>query len=171
MQERGFIVTELRNCPEELTAFREEYIHHPGKVIPTHITLTELPLDSGLIEDVLDRLTTLCRKIEPFDYELVCLSAFLRPHCIWLAPSPIAPFESLYDHLRTEFDLQHPWPYPTFHMTVSIGSSQEEMFLADKVFCNRFAGLLPWHQRADTISLWLERNGTFVRHSLHKLEG
>jgi len=144
--------------PPGLAAFRRRHIHHPGAVVPFHVTVAApfLPL-TELDDDALARLRRVAAGLAPFDFVAGSICCFPTTSVLWLAPSPVAPFEACAEAVYGAFPMVRPTGgYPTFHLTVGLGRTADDLPNALRAFRERFEERLPFRLRARHLDLYAE---------------
>jgi hypothetical protein len=167
METSTFIVIPASEVPPELAEFRRRHIHHPGAVVPFHTTLVHPFLNLHDLErEGLSRLRELVARTAQFRYQAGSICTFPTSNALWLAPTPVAPFEHLtqavYDHFP---QIQQEQCYPTYHMTIGLTQSPDQL---PKVLCEFrtiFADRLPLHFLTKEIAIYAAVDGTYRLHS------
>jgi len=144
--------------PPGLAAFRRRHIHHPGAVVPFHVTIAApfLPLHE-FDDDVRARLRRVAGSLAPFDFAAGSICCFPTTSVLWLAPSPVAPFEACAEAVYQAFPGVRPAPgQPTFHLTVALGRQPDDLSVALNDFRAGFEHRLPFRLRARHLDLYAE---------------
>jgi hypothetical protein len=159
--------------PPDLAAFRERHIHHPGAAVPFHTTLVARFLDLGALDaEVHGRLQRLAAGLSPFDYAAGSICAFPTSAALWLAPNPVAPFEACAEAVYEAFPTLRPLDgYPTFHLTVGLGRSADDLPDMVRAFREGFEARLPLRCRARHVDLYAEVEGGYERMARYALGG
>jgi 2'-5' RNA ligase len=157
----------------ELAEFRRRYIHHPGAVIPLHTTLIHPFLNLRELEQGgLRRLRELAVRTAQFRYQASSICAFPANNVLWLAPAPVAPFEELTELVYNSFsEIARESCYPTYHMTIGLTHSPEELTQVLREFRNDFADRLPLHFFCKEIAVFIPVDETYRLHSTVPLGG
>jgi 2'-5' RNA ligase len=151
--------------PAGLAAFRRRHIHHPGAVVPFHVTLAApfLPLAS-LDDEAWARLQRVAAATEPFDFLAGSICCFPTTSVLWLAPSPVAPFEACAEAVYAAFPGVRPAAgQPTFHLTIGLGRTQDDVADMLAAFREGFEHRLPFRIRARHLDLYVEADGRYRR--------
>jgi hypothetical protein len=159
--------------PPGLAAFRERYIHHPGAVVPFHTTMVSPFLDlEALDADVHARLRRVAAGLSPFDYAAGSICVFPTSAALWLAPNPVAPFEACAEAVYEAFPTVRPVDgYPTFHLTVGLGRTADDLPDMVRAFRDAFGARLPLRCRARHLELYAEVEGRYERLARFALGG
>jgi hypothetical protein len=159
--------------PPDLVAFRERHIHHPGAAVPFHTTLVSSFLDLGALDaDVHGHLRRVAARLSPFDYAAGSICAFPTSAALWLAPNPVAPFEACAEAVYEAFPTVRPVDgYPTFHLTVGLGRSADDLPDMVRAFREGFEARLPLRCRARHLDLYAEVEGRYERLARFALGG
>jgi hypothetical protein len=159
--------------PAGLAAFRRRHIHNPGAAVPFHTTISApfLPLPA-IGDEVLARLHGVAAGIPPFDYVVASICSFPTTSVLWLAPSPVGPFEACAEAVYGAFPMVRPTGgYPTFHLTVGLGRTADDLPDALRAFRERFEESLPFRLRARHLDLYAEVDGGYRRLARYALGG
>jgi 2'-5' RNA ligase len=159
------LVIPAQPTPAGLAAFRRRHIHHPGAAVPFHVTLAApfLPL-AGLDDDARARLRRVAAAIAPFDFAAGSICCFPTTSVLWLAPSPVAPFESCAEAVYQAFPSVRPAVgQPTFHLTVGLGRTPDDLAEMLAAFRAAFADRLPFRLRARHLDVYAEADGGYRR--------
>jgi 2'-5' RNA ligase len=151
--------------PAGLAAFRRWHIHHPGAVVPFHVTVAApfLPLAS-LDDEAWARLRRVAAAIQPFDFVAGSICSFPTTSVLWLAPSPVAPFEACAEAVYRAFPRVRPdVGRPTFHLTIGLGRTPDDVADMLAAFRARFEQRLPFRLRARHLDLYVEADGGYGR--------
>jgi 2'-5' RNA ligase len=151
--------------PSGLAAFRRRHIHHPGAVVPFHVTLAApfLPLAS-LDDEAWARLRGVAAATEPFDFVAGSICCFPTTSVLWLAPSPVAPFEAVAGAAYRAFPSVRPeLGQPTFHLTIGLGRTPDDQADMLAAFRAAFERRLPFRLRARHLDLYVEADGGYRR--------
>lgn len=151
--------------PAGLAAFRRRHIHHPGAVVPFHVTLAApfLPLAS-LDDEAWARLRRVAATTDPFDFVAGSICCFPTTAVLWLAPSPIAPFEAVAGAVHRAFPSVRPdVGQPTFHLTIGLGRTPDDLADMLAAFRAAFERRLPFRLRARHLDLYVEADGGYRR--------
>ena len=151
--------------PAGLAAFRRRHIHHPGAVVPFHVTIAApfLPL-TEFGDDVRARLQRVATGLAPFDFVAGSICCFPTTSVLWLAPSPVAPFEACAEAVYEVFPGVRPVAgQPTFHLTVGLGRAEDDMPHILGAFREGFEHRLPFRLRARHLDLYAEAGGGYRR--------
>jgi hypothetical protein len=163
MNASTLIVIPASGVPSELADFRRRDRHHPGAVIPLHTTVVPFFLGlPDLREEALRRLQQLAAGMAPFRYQAGSLCTFPTSNTLWLAPAPVAPFEratqAVYDHFP---QMPRERDYPTYHMTVGLTDSAEELAHAWEEFQTLFVDRLPLRFVCQELAVYAATDGTY----------
>jgi 2'-5' RNA ligase len=141
---RTFIVIPASDVPVALAEFRQRHIHACA-VIPLHTTLVAPFLSLHDLErDGLAQLRQLAASIPPFQYNGGSICTFPTSNVLWLAPTPVAPFEHLTQAIYERFPhLPRGVDYPTYHMTVGLTPTPDEIREVTREFQTTFGTGLP----------------------------
>jgi hypothetical protein len=166
----GILASEV---PAGLAEFRIRHIHHPGAVIPLHTTLLHPFLSLTDFErEGQERLRQLTAGMAPFEYQAGSICAFPTGNALWLAPTPVTPFEQLSQTLYDAFpQLVHEAGYPTYHMTVGLTRSLDQFAQAVQEFQTGFGARLPFRFVCDELAVYTAENEDYRLHSLFPLGG
>ena len=151
--------------PAGLAAFRRRHIHHPGAVVPFHVTIAApfLPLAS-LDDEAWARLRRVAALTKPFDFVAGSICCFPTTSVLWLAPSPVAPFEACAEAVYRAFPSVRPVVgQPTFHLTVGLGRSESDLARTVRAFRAAFEHRLSFRLRARHLDLYAEADGGYRR--------
>jgi len=151
--------------PAGLAAFRRRHIHHPGAVVPFHVTLAApfVPLAS-LDDEGWARLRRVAAATEPFDFAAGSICCFPTTSVLWLAPSPVAPFEACAEAVHRAFPGVRPdVGQPTFHLTVGLGRTEHDVADTLAAFRAEFEHRLPFRLHARHLDLYVEADGGYRR--------
>jgi 2'-5' RNA ligase len=167
METSTFIVVPASEVSPELAEFRRRHIHHPGAVVPLHTTLVHPFLNlNDLEQDGLHRLGELAARIAQFRYQASSICTFPTSNALWLAPTPVAPFEQLTQAIYNVFpQIQREPCYPTYHMTIGLAYSSNALTQALAEFREIFADRLPLHFVCQEIAVFAAVGGTYRLHS------
>ena len=144
--------------PTGLATFRRRHIHHPGAAVPFHTTIVApfLPLPE-LDEAARARLRRVVAGLPSFEYEAGSICCFPTTSVLWLAPSPVRPFEDVAEALHAAFPQARPAAgLPTFHLTVALGRQPDDLSAALSDFRAGFEHRLPFRLRARHLDLYAE---------------
>ncbi len=150
--------------PAGLAAFRRRHIHHPGAAVPFHVTIAApfLPLHE-FDDDVRARLRRVAGSLAPFDFAAGSICCFPTTSVLWLAPSPVAPFEACAEAVAEAFPSVRPAEgQPTFHLTVGLGRDTDDLLRTVRAFRAEFEHRLPFRLRARHLDLYGEVAGAEV---------
>jgi hypothetical protein len=152
-------------APAGLEAFRRRHVHHPGVTVPFHTTLVRPWLPLGAVDDgARARLRRVAADLAPFAYTAGSICSFPTSFALWLAPSPVAPFEACAAAIYEAFPaVRPPDGYPTFHLTVGLGRSADDLPETLGAFRDAFGARLPMRLRARHLDLYAEVEGRFRR--------
>jgi len=145
-------------APPGLAAFRRRHIHHPGAAVPFHVTIAApfLPLHE-FDDDVRARLRRVAGSLAPFDFAAGSICCFPTTSVLWLAPSPVAPFEACTEAVAEAFPSVRPAEgQPTFHLTVGLGRDADDLLRTVRAFRDAFEHRLPFRLRARHLDLYAE---------------
>jgi hypothetical protein len=152
--------------PAGLEAFRRRHVHHPGVAVPFHTTLVRpwLPLE-GVDLEARERLRRVAARLAPFDYAAGSICCFPTSFALWLAPSPVAPFEACAEAIYEAFPAMRPdGGFPsTFHLTIGLGRSADDLPEMLREFRDAFGPRMPLRLRARHLDLYAEADGRFRR--------
>jgi len=151
--------------PAGLAAFRRRHIHHPGAAVPFHVTIAApfLPL-TEFGDDVRARLQQIAAGLAPFDFVAGSICCFPTTSVLWLAPSPVAPFEACAEAVYEVFLGVRPAAgQPTFHLTVGLGRGEDDLPPIVRAFRQDFEHRLPFRLRARHLDLYAEVGGRYRR--------
>ena len=151
--------------PAGLAAFRRRHIHHPGAAVPFHTTLVApfLPLPA-LDDEARVRLQGVAADLQPFDYVAASICCFPTTAVLWLAPSPVGPFEDVAQAIYEAFPAVRPaGAHPTLHLTVGLGRTADDLPDMLRAFRERFEVRLPLRLRARHLDLYAEVGGRHER--------
>lgn len=151
--------------PAGLAAFRRRHIHHPGAAVPLHVTIAApfLPL-RALDDDVRARLQTVAAGLAPFDLAAASICCFPTTSVVWLAPSPVAPFEACAEAVFDAFPGVRPAVgHPTLHLTVGLGRDPADLPHIVRAFREGFEHRLPFRLRARHLDLYAEAGSGYRR--------
>ena len=151
--------------PAGLATFRRRHIHHPGAVVPFHVTVAApfLPLAS-LDDEAWAHLRRVAAATEPFDFVAGSICCFPTTSVLWLAPSPVAPFEACAEAVYRAFPSVRPAVgQPTFHLTVGLGRSESDLARTVRAFRAAFGHRLPFRLHARHLDLYVEAGGGYRR--------
>jgi hypothetical protein len=168
----ALIIPALPVTPD-LAAFRERHIHHPGAAVPFHTTLVSRFLDLGAWDAEVDRrLRQVVAGLTPFDYAAGSICVFPTSAALWLAPNPVAPFEACAEAVYEAFPTVRPLDgYPTFHLTVGLGRSADDLPDMVRAFREAFEARLPLRCQARHVDLYAEVEGRYERLARYALGG
>ena len=151
--------------PAGLAAFRRRHIHPPGASVPVPVTIAApfLPL-TALDDDVLARLQRVAAGLAPFDFVAGSICCFPTTSVLWLAPSPVAPFEACAEAVHRAFPSVRPdLGQPTFHLTIGLGRTPDDLADMLAAFRAAFERRLPFRLRARHLDLYVEAGGGYRR--------
>lgn len=151
--------------PAGLAAFRRRHIHHPGAAVPFHVTIAApfLPLDA-FDADARARLQRAAAELAPFDFVAGSICCFPTTSVLWLAPSPVAPFEACAEAVYNAFPGARPADgQPTFHLTVGMGRAEDDLPHILGAFRDGFEHRLPLRLHARHLDLYAEAGGGYRR--------
>jgi len=151
--------------PSGLAAFRRRHIHHPGAAVPFHVTIAApfVPLPA-LDGDVLAQLRRVTAGVVPFDFAAGSICCFPTTSVLWLAPSPVEPFEACAEAVYEAFPGVRPASgQPTFHLTVGLGRDADDLPPTVRAFREGFEHRLPFRLRARHLDLYAEAGGGYRR--------
>lgn len=151
--------------PPGLAAFRRRYIDHPGAAVPFHVTLSApfVPL-AELDDEARARLRRVAAGLAPFDFVAGSICCFPTTSVLWLAPSPVAPFEACAEAVYRAFPSVRPAVgQPTFHLTVGLGRTPDDVGEMLAAFRAGFERRLPFRLRARHLDLYVEVGGGYRR--------
>ena len=151
--------------PAGVAAFRRRHIHHPGAVVPFHVTVAApfLPLAS-LDDEALARLRRVAAAIRPFEFVAGSICCFPTTSVLWLAPSPVAPFEACAEAVYRAFPCVRPdVGQPTFHLTIGLGRTPDDVADMLAAFRATLERRLPFRLRARHLDLYIEADGSYRR--------
>ena len=151
--------------PPGLAAFRRRHIHHPGAAVPFHVTVAApfLPLVS-LDDEAWARLRRVAAASEPFDFVAGSICCFPTTSVLWLAPNPVAPFEAFAEAVYRAFPRVRPGVgQPTFHLTIGLGRTPDDVAGMLAAFRATFEQRLPFRLRARHLDLYVEADGSYRR--------
>jgi len=157
--------------PPGLAAFRRRHIHHPGAAVPFHVTLAAPFLAPDELDDAAQaRLRRVAAALAPFDFVAGSICCFPTTSVLWLAPSPVAPFEACAEAVVRAFPSVRPAAgQPTFHLTVGLGRGEGDLARSVRAFRDRFEHRLPFRLRARHLDLYVEVGGGYRRVARHAL--
>jgi hypothetical protein len=163
MTARTFIVVPASDVPVALSDFRRRHIHHPGATVPFHTTVIAPFLPPGELDNGgLDRLRDLALNHPAFDYVGGSVCAFPTSQTLWLAPSPVGPFERLNAGIHGLFPELISVPgQPTYHLTLAEARSDDELARSTDEFIAEFSGTLPWSLRATEMVIYVGEDGRY----------
>lgn len=165
--EPGFtgLVIPAMPTPAGLAAFRRRHIHHPGAAVPFHVTIAApfLPL-TEFGDDARARLQRVAAGLAPFDFVAGSICCFPTTSVLWLAPSPVAPFEACAEAVYQAFpSVRAAVGQPTFHLTVGLGRTPDDVADMLAAFREGFEHRLPLRLRARHLDLYAESGGGYRR--------
>jgi hypothetical protein len=145
MDSPTFLVIPASNVPTELAEFRRRHIHDPGAVVPLHTTLFAPFLSQRDCErEGLAQLRELAAAMRAFQYHAGSICTFPTSNVLWLAPTPVAPFEQIAQAIHERFPrLPRGAGYPTYHMTIGLTRTADELREVLREFQAGFATSLP----------------------------
>jgi len=163
-----FIVVPASDVPPGLADFRRKHIHHPGATVPFHTTLLAPFVDLDEFErDGLSRLRKIAARLSPFQYIASSLCTFPTTAVLWLAPSPVGAFEHCCQAIYDEFPRVRPERgFPTFHMTVGLTRTAEELASVLREFQTGFSASMPLHLHATELAVYIGVGEGYELHSL-----
>jgi hypothetical protein len=153
----------VSNVPDELKAFRQNHIHHPGAAIPLHTTvLPDFLAYADLTNEVIVRLQALADSFRPFEYFAQPICAFPTSRTLWLFPSPQSHFEKVTEALCSEFpQFRRGVGYPIYHMTIAYGTEEAASPGLAQRFVEQFKPQLPFRFVADELAVYGEFDNTW----------
>lgn len=159
--------------PPGLTAFRRRYIDHPGAVVPFHVTLAAPFLPLGELDDEAQaRVERIAAELPPFAFVAGSICCFPTTSVLWLAPSPVAPFEACAEAVYRAFPSVRPAVgQPTFHLTVGLGRAPDDVSDMLAAFRAGFDHRLPFRLHARHLDLYVEAGGGYRRRARWALGG
>ncbi|HQE93941.1 MAG TPA: 2'-5' RNA ligase family protein [Anaerolineae bacterium] len=163
MSTKTVCVIPVSNVPDELKAFRQNHIQHPGAAIPLHTTVLPYFLASAdLTNEVIGRLQTLADSFSPFEYFAQPICAFPTSRTLWLSPSPQSHFEKVTEALCSEFpQFRGGVGYPVYHLTIAYGAEEAASPELAQRFVEQFKPQLPFRFIADELAVYGEFDNTW----------
>lgn len=163
-----YLVIPASHEPAGLAEFRLRHVHHPGAVIPFHTTLFAPFLSLREFElEGLARLRELAARTAPFEYHSASICTFPTSNALWLAPSPVTPFEALTLAVHDCFPhLPRGVGYPTFHMTIGLTASPDEIPPIVQEFQAVFGDRLPFHFTCRELAVYVGEDDAFVMYAV-----
>ncbi len=151
--------------PAGLAAFRRRHIHHPGAAVPFHVTIAAPFLPVAAFDgEARARLQRVAAGLAPFDFVAGSICCFPTTSVLWLAPSPVAPFEACAEAVFEAFPGVRPsQAHPTFHLTVGLGRAEDDLPHILDAFREGFEHRLPFRLRARHLDLYAEVGGGYRR--------
>lgn len=133
--------------------------------MPFHVTLAApfVPL-AALDDEGLARLRRVAAATDPFEFVAGSICCFPTTSVLWLAPSPVAPFEACAEAVYRAFPSVRPdVGQPTFHLTVGLGRTPEDLADMLGAFRAAFERRLPFRLQARHLDLYVEAGGGYRR--------
>lgn len=168
-----YLVIPASHEPAGLADFRRRHIHHPGAAFLFHTTLFAPFLTQREFErEGVARLRDLAARTPPFEYQAGSICTFATSSALWLAPTPVAPFEKLTQDLHDAFpQLPRGAGYPTYHMTIALTASPDELPPIVREFVADFGDRLPFSFTCGELAVYVGENDSYQLHSTFPLGG
>jgi 2'-5' RNA ligase len=159
--------------PPGLASFRRRHIHHAGAAVPFHVTLAAPFLPLAALDDAAwARLRQVAAELAPFDFVADSICCFPTTSVLWLAPSPVSPFEACGEAVYQAFPAVRPaQAWPTYHLTVGLGRSEVDLARTVRAFRAGFEHRLPFRLRARHLDLYVETERGYRRRARWALGG
>ncbi|MGL1893629.1 MAG: 2'-5' RNA ligase family protein [Spirochaetaceae bacterium] len=165
--EASILVFPVNELIPHLQVFREKYTKDGIAGMPPHITLLYpyFPTVDD-IDNNLNRIKKVCKKIEPFTVSIKNLGFFSNREVMYYAPEPKVEFKKIIKLFAEEFRETPPYggAFPIDEISAHITVCTDKKFIdeVEKELTNKMKTILPFSFEVNLIKIYIKYDGQWI---------